>query len=238
MAINHSPFSLLPEAEHLYLKWRDWKLSVYPRDAGDLLVEIKNPFELTNKEKLSIGKCFLRANMAVYSINNRSDFANKKIVETIGREFGLLRLDNNLGSDSDNITSLEVIEDGRKKGYIPYSNLKLSWHTDGYYNLPEDQIRAVILHCANVSATGGENALLDHEMMYIHLRDRNPDYISALMKAEVLTIPPNIENGTEIRASQTGPVFQLMNIVVLCICAIVPVNVILFGLMIKLQPKQ
>ncbi len=209
MAKNHSPFSLIPQAEDAYQQWREWKLSVYPKEAGDLLVAIENPFALSEKEKRDIRQCFIRANMVIYSIKYKSDFADKKIVETLGREFGLIRLDNNLGADSDSITSLQVVADGRKQGYIPYSNLKLSWHTDGYYNLPEEQIRGVILHCVSTAAEGGENALLDHEMMYIHLRDQNSAYISVLMEPNVLTIPPNIENGVEIRGAQSGPVFSV-----------------------------
>lgn len=209
MAINHSPFSLLPEAEAVYQQWRAWKLSVLPKAAQELLVPVENPFTLTEKERVQLSRCFIRANMAIYSIKYVPDFADKKIVETLGHNFGLIRLDNNLGADNDSITSLEVIEGGRKQGYIPYSNLKLSWHTDGYYNLPDEQVRAVILHCVSAAAEGGENALLDHELMYIYLRDQNPAYISALMKKDVLTIPANIENGVEIRASQSGPVFSI-----------------------------
>lgn len=209
MTKNHSPFLLKPEAEPAYQQWRSWKIAGYPKVSSDLLISIENPFELSENEKLDIHKCFIRANMVIYTINNRSDFTDKNIVESLGKEFGLNHLDDNLGSDSDNITSLEVIEGGRKQGYIPYSNLKLSWHTDGYYNLPEKQIGGVILHCVQPAAEGGENALLDHEMMYIHLRDTNPAYISALMKHDVLTIPANIENGVEIRAAQSGPVFSV-----------------------------
>lgn len=51
--------------------------------------------------------------------------------------------------------------------------------------------------------------MLDHEMAYIQLRDENPEYISAFTELDVLTIPPNIENGVEIRGAQTGPVFSL-----------------------------
>ncbi len=209
MAINHTPFSLSAEAEAAYQQWRAWKLSVYPQETDELVVNINNPFELSQQERGEIKQCFKRANMVVYTINNVTDFTNKKIVEALGNEFGLYRLDNNLGAGSDSITSLQVIETGRKQGYIPYSNLKLSWHTDGYYNLPEEQIRGVILHCASTAAEGGENALLDHEMMYIRLRDQNPAYISALMKPNVLTIPANVENGVEIRGAQTGPVFSI-----------------------------
>ncbi|MDH5600362.1 MAG: TauD/TfdA family dioxygenase [Gammaproteobacteria bacterium] len=209
MVKKHSPFSLLPEAETAYQNWRSWKLSVYPKQASEILVAINDPFSLSSEERDLINQCFLRANMAVYTINNVSDFANKKIVQTLGKEFGLLRLDNNLGADDDSITSLQVIAGGQKQGYIPYSDKKLSWHTDGYYNHAQEQIRGIILHCVNPAAEGGENALLDHEMMYIHLRDLDPAYISALMKPEVLTIPANVENGTEIRGAQTGPVFSI-----------------------------
>jgi hypothetical protein len=209
MAKKHSPFSLDPEAESTYQQWRAWKLSVYPKKADELLVMVNNPFDLTEDEKSEMERSFIRANMAIYSINNVTDFADKNIVKKLGEDFGLIRLDSNLGADNDSITSLQVIEGGRKQGYIPYSNLKLSWHTDGYYNLASNQIRGVILHCANTAAEGGENALLDHEMMYIHLRDQDPAYIFALMKPEVLTIPANIENGIEIRGAQTGPVFSI-----------------------------
>lgn len=209
MIKNYSPFSLNPDAEPAYQQWREWKLSVYPKSPAELLVSINNPFALSEKEKREIRQCFIRANMVIYSIKYKSDFADKKIVETMGKEFGLNRLDNNLGADNDSITALQIIAGGRKRGYIPYTNLKLSWHTDGYYNLPEEQIRGMILHCVNSAADGGENALLDHEMMYIHLRDQDPAYISALMKTDVLTIPANIEDGVEIRGLQSGPVFSV-----------------------------
>ncbi len=209
MVIKHSPFSLHPEAHAAYQQWREWKISLYPLKADELVVNVDNPFELTEIEKSQMLRCFSRFNMAIYTINNRFDFGDKNIVESIGRNFGLVRLDNNLGSDSDSITSLQVIEGGRKQNYIPYSNRKLSWHTDGYYNLPEEQVRGIVLHCVNNAASGGENALLDHEMMYIHLRDQNPAYISALMKEDVLTIPENIEKGVKIRDAQTGPVFSI-----------------------------
>ena len=210
MNIDDSPFSLQPAAEPAYQQWREWKLSVYPKHAAELLVPVENPYDLTVNERLLINQSLIRANMAIYTINkDTSDIEDKGIVKILGENFGLNRLDNNLGADEDSITSLEVTEGGRKQEYIPYSNQKLSWHTDGYYNLPQNQIRGVILHCARAAAEGGENALLDHEMMYIHLRDTNPAYISALMKHDVLTIPANIENGVEIRAAQSGPVFSV-----------------------------
>ena len=210
MSHYESPFFLTAESEQSYRRWRAWKLAVYPTRAEELLVQLDNPFHMTEQEKAKIMTCFLHANMVIYTINkDAADLSDKKIVQLLGQQLGLNRLDSNLCADSDSITSLQVIEGGRKQGYIPYSNMKLSWHTDGYYNKPNEQIRGVILHCVSNAAEGGENALLDHEMLYIHLRDLDPAYISALMEEDVMTIPANVENGVEIRGAQSGPVFSV-----------------------------
>lgn len=205
---SHFLFSFDDTANQAYDRWRDWKLSAYPLETQALITEVENPFELTVNEKESLYLSCLRTNMAIYTIKYRCDFADKNILANMGHSFGLHQLDSNLCADSDSITSLKHVVDGNKRGYIPYSNLKLSWHTDGYYNLPEEQIRGVILHCVRPAAVGGVNALLDHEMLYIHLRDTDPAYIKALIQPTVMTIPANIEDGVEIRPAQTGPVFS------------------------------
>ena len=134
---------------------------------------------------------------------------DKTFVRQLGLKMGLDRLDGNLCADDDNITSLQVMDTGRHTGYIPYTNRRLSWHTDGYYNLPENNIRGILMHCAQDAEEGGKNLMLDPEIAYIQLRDENPLYIEALMRDDVMTIPPNIENGKEIRGEQTGPVFSV-----------------------------
>jgi hypothetical protein len=123
---------------------------------------------------------------------------------------GLHRLDSNLCADADSITSLRVVEIGRHGGYIPYTNRPLSWHTDGYYNPADNQIRAILMHCVTPAHAGGENALLDHEILYLLLREEDPDLISALMHPQAMTIPPNTEGGEEIRGETVGPVFSIM----------------------------
>jgi alpha-ketoglutarate-dependent taurine dioxygenase len=131
------------------------------------------------------------------------------VVEDLGRQFGLCRLDVNLYADDDGISALQVVGEKRQFEYIPYSNKAISWHTDGYYNTAERRVRGMVLHCVSPAAAGGENALLDHEMIYLQLRDLNPDYIAALMHPEVMTIPANVEGGVEIRPAQSGPVFSV-----------------------------
>ena len=103
-----------------------------------------------------------------------------------------------------------MIDKGRRGEYIPYTSRPLGWHTDGYYNQPEKTIRSFILYCVSDADEGGANQLLDPELAYIHLRDANPDYIRVLMMTEVMTIPPNVENGIELRPARSGPVFSML----------------------------
>ena len=56
---------------------------------------------------------------------------------------------------------------------------------------------------------GGESLLLDHEILYILLRDENPNWIKALMQPNAMTIPANILDDKEIRPARTGPVFSV-----------------------------
>jgi len=70
-------------------------------------------------------------------------------------------------------------------------------------------VRAVLLHCVERAETGGENELLDHEIAYIQLRDRNPQHVRALMAGDAMTIPARIEGGRVERPAQAGPVFSV-----------------------------
>ncbi|MDD3449033.1 MAG: TauD/TfdA family dioxygenase, partial [Gammaproteobacteria bacterium] len=64
-------------------------------------------------------------------------------------------------------------------------------------------------HCQEPAAEGGDNACIDPEIIYIRLRDENPDYIRALMQPACMTIPANSDATGELRAEQTGPVFSV-----------------------------
>ncbi len=204
--VSQSPFLL--NNVSAYKQWRDQKLLDYPQTAHELLVEVRDATSLTEDEYRALLRLCQKTNMAVYRIID-GDYAAKQTVRILGRRFGLDRLDNNLCADEDAITSLQVMSEGRHTGYIPYTNRPISWHTDGYYNKPDEQIRGMVLHCVRNAATGGANLLLDHEIAYLHLRDCNPDYITALMHPLAMTIPPNIEGGELIRGEQSGPVFSI-----------------------------
>jgi alpha-ketoglutarate-dependent taurine dioxygenase len=191
-----------------YRRWRDRKLAAYPQCAAELVVEIRNPRAPTAAESAQIRHLCRTANMAIYA-GPAGEAADKEIPCRLGAHFGLHRLDRNLLADEDAITSLEVAAEKSGRGYIPYSNRRLLWHTDGYYNPPTRRIRAFVLHCARPAASGGENALLDPEIAYILLRETDPECVRALMAADAMTIPANTEAGELIRDAQGGPVFEV-----------------------------
>jgi hypothetical protein len=58
------------------------------------------------------------------------------------------------------------------------------------------------------AVSGGENALLDPELVYIRLRDEDPRFITAFEHPECMTIPANTGAEGEIRPVLSGPVFS------------------------------
>lgn len=204
-----NPFDLADD--YAYAQWRDKKWAEYPARIEALVVEVVNPCALSSLEEEAIRRCCRRANMAIYVTTTAGLNMDAAAVATMGRQFGLLRMDKNLYAEDDGISALTVSDQRRQFEYIPYSNRPIGWHTDGYYNSSAENIHAMVLHCAQPALQGGENAFMDHEMLYIQLRDENPEHIVALMQDDVMTIPANIEAGIEIRPEQTGPVFSIIN---------------------------
>ena len=191
---------------YAYENWRDAKLENYPEKAEELIVEINDPVQLTKAERDTVIERCKKSNMTIY-ISKAGNNPDKRIASCFAKQFGLHTLDRNLGADDDGITSLRV--SSRRERYIPYTNKAIHWHTDGYYNELNQQINALCLHCVRAAEEGGENALMDHEIAYIRLRDENPDYIRALMSPRVMTIPANINDGVQLRPDRTGPVFSV-----------------------------
>lgn len=200
-----SPFD--PDNSEVFLRWQEQKLKNYPTEAGALLVEVGDPRAPTAAEYQQLLAACRKANMVIYASRTGSD-ADKNLPRRLGHAFGLDHLDGNLLADEDAITSITVVPGKSGRGYIPYSNRRLLWHTDGYYNPPEHQVRAFVLHCVRPAADGGDNALLDPEIAYLLLRNENPEYVRALMAPDAMTIPANDEAGGTRRA-QTGPVFSI-----------------------------
>ena len=190
-----------------YLQWREERMGTNKPALSDLLVLIKDPYQLPDDEKAAIIERCKNFNMAVYQLSDPG-FKHKSLVHALGKQLAMESLDANIRADEDSVTSLEVREQAGNK-YIPYTNKALSWHTDGYYNPLDKQIFAIIMHCVRPAFEGGVNSLLNPENVYIALRDENPAYIEALMHPQAMTIPANIESGKVIREAQTGPVFMV-----------------------------
>lgn len=197
--------------EKNYASWRDNKLQNAAHQDALSVFSIRDPESLSSAELHSLREHCADNNFAIYSLSNASK-ADKSSIESLTKQLGMQRLDHNLCADNDSITSLKVMDLGRAIGYIPYSSKALNWHTDGYYNSLSHHIRSFLLHCLQKAPTGGENIFINHELIYIHLFDENPDFIHALSQKDALTIPENIENGVEIRPAQSGPVFYRDNL--------------------------
>lgn len=197
-----------PADDAAYERWRDAKVAGYPARLEDLVVEVHDPRQLTAAEHAALLDRLRRANMAIYA-SRLCASPDKDIPRLLGRQFGLERLDYNMLADDDGITLLAVAAEGERRTFIPYTNRPLRWHTDGYYNTADRPIRAVLLHCVTAAAEGGVNGLVDHEMVYVWLRNRNPGWIRALMAPHVMTIPPRLDEEGVARSRQSGPVFSV-----------------------------
>ena len=207
MSAAPSPFELVNNEG--YKRWRDEKLKDYPRTLDELVVEVNDPRKLSSAEHEKLLELCRKTNMAIY-IGKTGDDPDPDIPLAIGRKFNVYELDHNWLADESGLTSLTVVNDGKRKSYIPYTSRAINWHTDGYYNPASRQINALLLHCVHPAARGGSNRLMDHEIAYISLREKNPDYIQALMAPDVMTIPPRInEQGVVARLEESGPVFSI-----------------------------
>lgn len=201
-----SPFN--PYNQVGYKHWREAKLSGYPTKNTEIMVPIKDPGNLTESELEKLRTVCAKLNFALYSTKNKTP-ASRGSIHKLCDALGLKRLDKHLYADEDSISAIQATENRAQGEYIPYTYHRIRWHTDGYYNESDHQIKGMILHCVTPAAQGGENMLLDHEIAYMLLRDENPAFIKALMQPDALTIPANIVDGETIRKAATGPVFSV-----------------------------
>ena len=202
-----SPFDLNDHDE--YARWRDSRLASCPQRLDELVVEVTHPASPSPTEQAAIREALARANMAIF-VTPFPEQVDKRTLKAFGAHFGLRRLNHNEGADDDGVTTLSVAQGQQwRRSYIPYTNRAIHWHTDGYYNQPEAQIRGLMLYCDMPAVAGGENALLDPELAYIHLREQDPAFIAALSEPDVMTIPANDANDHLQRPDRSGPVFSL-----------------------------
>jgi alpha-ketoglutarate-dependent taurine dioxygenase len=191
-----------------YAAWRDVKLTDYPRDSESLVVPVADMAHPSDAELASIHRRIAKTNMALVRSGDPAQVTPEGLL-ALGRRLGLNRLDGNPCADARAVSHLQVADAGDAGEYVPYTSRPLGWHTDGYYNPSARQVRAWMLFCVRPAAEGGENRLLDHEIAYIRLRDRDPALIEAMMAPDACRIPANVKDGAELRPSSVGPVFSI-----------------------------
>jgi hypothetical protein len=202
----NNPFDL--DNDDAYQAWREQKLAAAPAALEDLLVEVEDPRTLSAAEHAALMTRCQAANMAIY-VSRLGETEGTDIPRGCGLQFGLRHLDHNRGAEADAVTALTVQDDALHTPYIPYSNRAIHWHTDGYYNRLDLQDHALLLHCVRPAKHGGENALMDHEMAYLLMRDANPDLVRALMQEDAMLIPKHVVDGIQLRPDRAGPVFMI-----------------------------
>jgi alpha-ketoglutarate-dependent taurine dioxygenase len=200
-----NPFD--PDDDRAYRQWRAAKLDHFPTSLDTLIVEVGDPRALTAAERAEMLARCRATNIVVYA--SAVGAPDKAIARKLGVQFGLASLDRNWLADDDGVSQVTVTGEAGRGEYIPYTNRGIRWHTDGYYNPPQRTIRAMVLHCVASAAEGGVNALLDHEIAYLLLRDADPAHVRALMREDAMTIPARTDEDGVARAAQTGPVFSI-----------------------------
>lgn len=200
-----SPFSLDDPAS--YRAWRAHKLADYPRSIEALRVRVQCLAAPSSTELAAIGARIAQCNMALIDCGDPDQVEADSLLR-LGAPLGLRRTDHHLRADAQAVSTIRVARAGRASELIPYTNRPLNWHTDGYYNPPRRAVRAWLLFCRQDAVQGGENALLDHEIAYLRLRDQDPELIRALLDPQTLGLPANEEAGADRREATFGPVFS------------------------------
>ena len=196
------------DSDNGYEAWRATKLTMAENCLGLAPVTVGDlgaPGESARKEILR--RC-RHNNFALYTSPPLSDDSTLRIkLRGFAKSFSLRIAEAHRSEGEQGIVALRVSDAPSQRGYIPYSTRGMNWHTDGYYNAPDNRISAFVLHCMVQAADGGTNDILDPEILYIRLRDKHPAYLRALMHPEAMTIPENREADGSIRPVSTGPVF-------------------------------
>jgi hypothetical protein len=209
MAANTpSPFDL--DQPQAYARWRAAKLAMQPRCVEDLVVDVADPRRLLAAERTALLDTCARTNMVIYRSPVIEE--DKALPRRLGAQLGLQRLDANWLADEDGISPIAVSTQrpGARADFIPYTDKPIRWHTDGYYHPQSRRIEGMVLHCVRAAGEGGVSGLVDHDRVYIALRDANPAWVRALMAPDAMTIPERTDENGVARPAQSGPVFSVL----------------------------
>ncbi len=185
------------------------KLGHYERSPVGSIVEIRDPRYLSSTERSELLRRLTEFNFVIYQ--TRSNSFRKTDLGILGLQLGIGRTDHNFCADDDNISSVQVCQQGDRPRYIPYTDRPLGWHTDGYYygNCSGRVIRSFILHCVTPAPQGGENAFIDPDVVFLLLHEIDESLPVTLSNPSAFTIPPDSDQTVDRQFSRTGPVFSI-----------------------------
>lgn len=158
-----------------YRKWRDEKLGAYPKDVGELVVELADMTAISAAERAKIVETVERANMCVYTAGAAELEMDSLLA--LGKQLGVSHTDKSVR----HARSDELTDSGILNRAIPFSTRHCNWHTDATYYGSDNTVQALFLLCKRSALEGGSNKVLDHEVLYIQLRDKHPGALEVLM---------------------------------------------------------
>jgi hypothetical protein len=189
-------------SDEIYKQWRDEKLNNY-QSLENCLVEINDAFNISKTETNKIRELTKTNNFALIKLAKQDDYYDE--VVNINKSLGLTYNDKHFFLDKELIKITPKNE--RQGEFIPYTTRGLGWHTDGYYNPEKYRIRSFMLFCQNPGISGGVNQWMDIDMLYITLREQNPELTQLLSHPQAMTIPAHIENNKVVREESVGAIF-------------------------------
>ena len=186
--------------------YRAWRKQVLGESATDFTpVWLRNLSQLSLAEINALASRLHASGVVCYGTDR---IPEPRDILALGEQLGLVHLDHHQCAEPDGVARLTAREDTAGR-FIPYTRHRLRWHTDGYYQPDTQRIRSFILHCIQPAFDGGVNRLLDPRLLYIALRDEDPDLIQALVHPRAFTVPAHAEDGEVRRAEFSGPVFSV-----------------------------
>ena len=204
---NHNFMNILDVKSDDYRRWRDRKLAGFTSDMDKLMLEIKNPYKLTDSEIKISSAIINQSNLLFFELKEDNGDIKSSLMK-LAEQFGMGNFEILESSEKSGLTKIEVSTESKVKSeYVPYTNKSLNWHTDGYYNEANDPILSWLLFCQSNSSSGGENKFMDHEIAYILFNDRSDD-IKELTDDNAFIIPENIQNG---RKAVSSYVFRFLD---------------------------
>ncbi len=193
-----------------FQSWKEKKLNEYSFETANFTVNIADPYSIREDEYIKLIEQVRRRNFVLYRLDPEFSESPQAIL-ALCRQLGLITTIGNPESGRDHISFItdRTQDPDNSSRYIPYTSQPLNWHTDGYYYPENRKVGSFVMHCASQAESGGENSLIDHEMLYIQMQEEAPDLIQSLSLPDTLTIPANIEQGQTLRYTFQGPVYSM-----------------------------